>query len=329
MATTFRANPINRGVFAMSSPTRAIYVVAALSATLCWGAGMTLTKLALASFEPSLLLVIQLLSSIAFLVLMAPILRIRVPTLQSLSKIWWLGVLEPGLAYFLGLEGLQRISAAEAVVLSSTESIFIVLLAWWWAKERPHGAVLVLAAIGALGTVLVAGTHMNVRGLTPSTVGDALLIGGVLCAAGYVVLSSRLSSVTEPLSALIAQQIGAVVFAVGMYVIFNERALVIRHVTSYGWVLAATSGIVQYACAFWLYLWALKGLTASVAGLYLNLIPVFGLLIAIPALGDRLSAMQWVGGSLVIGSVMLLTLLKEQRHGIAVDVVQDAPVTAL
>jgi drug/metabolite transporter (DMT)-like permease len=312
----------------MKSPARAICVMAALLATVCWGAGMTLTKLALASFEPSLLLVIQLLSSIAFLVCMAPVLQVQWPTLKSLSRIWWFGILEPGLAYFLGLEGLQRISAAEAVVLSSTESLFIVLLAWWWARQRPRGVVLALAAIGGLGAVLVAGSHLDVNGLAPSFLGDALLMGGVLSAAAYVVLSSRVSAVTEPLSALMAQQGVAVLFAVGMYVIFGQRALSVPHVAASGWGWAVTSGIVQYACAFWLYLWALKGLSASVAGLFLNLIPVFGLLIALPVLGDRLSAMQWMGAMLIIGSVVVLTWVREEHHGGVAPVAAGAPASA-
>jgi drug/metabolite transporter (DMT)-like permease len=298
----------------MKTPTHATYVGAALMATLCWGAGMTLTKLALNYFEPSLLLVIQLLASVVFLLCMAPVLRIRWPTLKSLSGIWWLGVLEPGLAYFLGLEGLKRISASEAVVLSSTESILVVLLAWLFVRERPRGAVLLLALIGAAGAVLVAGSHLDVTGTKLSLVGDALLIGGVLCAAAYVVLSARMSSTTEPVSALIAQQGVALLLAVGLYAIFSQQALVWQHVAATGWALALVSGVIQYACAFWLYLWALKGLSAAVAGLYLSLIPVFGLLIAIPVLGDHFSALQWMGAALIVGSVGALTWVREERH---------------
>jgi drug/metabolite transporter (DMT)-like permease len=136
------------------------------------------------------------------------------------------------------------------------------------------------------------------------------------------VLSSRLSSVTEPLSALMAQQGVAVLFAVGIYVIVSERSLSTHHVATHGWVLAVASGIVQYACAFWLYLWALKGLSASVTGLFLNLIPVFGLLIAMPVLGDQLTA---VG---IIGSVVVLTWVKEEHHGIVVPAAPDASVSA-
>ena len=294
----------------MKAPVHGSYVAAALAATLCWGAGMTLTKLALAWFEPSLLLVIQLLASAGFLICVAFALRVRWPTLKSLSGIWWLGILEPGLAYFLGLEGLQRISASEAVVLSATESILVVVLAWLMVKERPRGVVLVLAAVGAVGTVLVAGSHLGMAGKAPSFLGDALLLGGVLCAAAYVVFSSRVASVTEPLSALIAQQGVAVLLAVGLVAIFGMHPRALEHVPMQGWALALTSGIVQYACAFWFYLWALKGLSAGVAGLYLSLIPVFGLLVAIPVLGDHLSAVQWLGAALIIGSVMVLTRVR-------------------
>ena len=293
----------------------AVFVAAAVAATMCWGAGMTLTKLALGFFEPSLLLVVQLLASIAFLALLVPVLRVRVSSWRLLFRVSGLGLLEPGLAYFLGLEGLQRIGAAEAVVLSSTESILVVLLAWLLAIERPRGIVLLLAVVGAAGATLVAGSHLSQVGAAPALWGDTLLLGGVLSAAAYVVWSSRLASVTEPLSTLIGQQVVAVLFAVGVHLAFADNPVHVTSVTAYGWTLAAVSGIVQYACAFWLYLWALKGLRTGEAGLYLSLIPVFGLLIAIPVLGERLSALQWMGALLITGTIIVLALVHEDHGG--------------
>ena len=291
------------------------FVAAAVAATACWGAGVTLTKLALSYFEPSFLLVIQLLASIAFLALLLPVLRIPVPSWRLLFRVSGLGLLEPGLAYFLSLEGLQRIGAAEAVVLSSTESILVVLLAWLLGIERPRGIVLVLAIVGAAGATLVAGSHLSQAGAAPSLWGDTLLLGGVLSAAAYVVWSSRLASVTEPLSSLIGQQVVAVLFAVGVHLVLADNPGSVTSVTAYGWALAAVSGIVQYACAFWLYLWALKGLRTGEAGLYLSLIPVFGLLIAIPTLGERLSALQWMGALLITGTIIVLALVHDDHGG--------------
>jgi drug/metabolite transporter (DMT)-like permease len=300
-----------------------VYIAAALLATLCWGGGMTLTKLALVHIEPSALLVIQLLSSIVFLVCMAPLLRIRLFSRGSFSKRWWLGILEPGLAYFLGLEGLKRISASEAVVLSATESILVVALACLFAKERPRTLVYVLAVIGAAGAIVVASGRPDLHVDTLYIAGDALLLGGVLCAAAYVVLSSHFSGATEPLSALMGQQGAAALFAAVMYLIFGEHHLPTLDITGADWALAVISGIVQYGCAFWLYLWALKGLTASVAGLFLNLIPVFGLLIAMPVFGNTLGPLQWIGAAMIIGSILVLAFVGDGQHEKATS--QSAP----
>jgi drug/metabolite transporter (DMT)-like permease len=96
----------------------------------------------------------------------------------------------------------------------------------------------------------------------------------------------------------------------------------------YGWMLAAVSGIVQYACAFWLYLWALKGLRADEAGLYLSLIPVFGLMIAIPVLGERLAAPQWMGTLVIIGTIVVMTRIRQERHGDGEEPAQLRPPAA-
>jgi drug/metabolite transporter (DMT)-like permease len=299
----------------MSAHRPALFVAAAIGATVCWGAGMTLTKLALGHFEPSLLLLVQLLASIGFLIVILLATGIRSTSWSQVLRNSGLGVLEPGLAYFLGLEGLNRISAAEAVVLSSTESIMIVLLAWMFAIERPRGVVLLLAIIGAAGAVLVAGSHLQYAGGTISLWGDLLVLGGVLSAAVYVVCSSRRAAVTEPIPALIGQQVVAVLFALGIHLAISGTGFSIPSAPASGWLLAATSGIVQYGCAFWLYLWALKGLRTDEAGLYLSLIPVFGLMIAIPVLGESLTTQQWVGTLVIIGTIIVMTRIREERHG--------------
>lgn len=300
----------------MTAHRSTLSVAAAIGATFCWGSGMTLTKLALGQFEPSLLLLVQLLSSIVFLVVVLMATGLRRTSWSQLLRSSGLGVLEPGLAYLLGLEGLRRISAAEAVVLSSTESIMIVLIAWLFAIERPRGVALLLAVIGTGGAVMVAGSHLQHAGGAISLWGDLLLLGGVLSAAIYVVFSSRLASSTEPIPALIGQQVVAVLFAAGIHLALGDGGLGIPSASAQGWVLAVGSGIVQYACAFWLYLWALKGLRADEAGLYLSLTPVFGLMVAIPVLGERLTAIQWTGTLVIIVTIMVLTRLRDEPQAV-------------
>lgn len=295
----------------MSTRSRHFYAVFALLATLCWGAGVTMTKIALQDFRPPQLLIIQLLASVACLVLVALVLGQLPRSLRGTIKVMWLGALEPGLAYFLGLEGLKRVSASEAVVLSSTESVMVVLLAWLIFRQVPKSAAIVLSILGSIGAVLVGGEHWNLGG--QSLLGDLLIIGGVLCAAGYVVNSARVSAAIEPLPALIGQQLVAIVVALALFWVLADHSSPTVQVGWRGWVMALASGVVQYAAAFWFYLWALKGITTTAAGLCLNLIPVFGLLIAMPVLGERLSAQQWLGAVVIVVSVAALTWVNDEH----------------
>jgi len=70
-----------------------------------------------------------------------------------------------------------------------------------------------------------------------------------------------------------------------------------------GWLWAISSGLLYYALACWFYLRGLRRVTAGTAGVFLNLIPVFGIASAYLLLGERLSRAQWLGAALIVTCV--------------------------
>jgi drug/metabolite transporter (DMT)-like permease len=80
---------------------------------------------------------------------------------------------------------------------------------------------------------------------------------------------------------------------------------------TWGW--AALSGVLYYALAFWCYIIGLKQLPASMVGLFLNLIPIFGVGGAYLFLGERLTVVQWIGGTLILLAVVMV--LRGPREG--------------
>ena len=287
------------------------HLVLCVAATFCWGAATTLTKVALNYMDPGLLLIVQLAASIAFL---APITALKSRrTWQNLPhpRVILLGLLEPGLAYFLALQGLKRITATEAVVLSSSEAFMIVVLSWLIVREPLRASIVCLSVVGAGGALMISGDHLALTGLGSSLTGDALLFGGIFCAAIYVVLSGRWATAAEPATVLLCQQACALALALLLHACLPSHPVAPASIPMAGWAIAAASGVVQYACAFWLYLQALKGVRTSVAGLLLTLVPVFGIAVSVPALGDRLSTVQWFGAFVVLLSVSLLGWIRQ------------------
>jgi probable blue pigment (indigoidine) exporter len=69
------------------------------------------------------------------------------------------------------------------------------------------------------------------------------------------------------------------------------------------WISAAVSGVLYYAVAFWFYLTGLRRLPAAVAGVFINLIPVFGIAAGHLLLAERLTDRQWLGAVLIVVAV--------------------------
>lgn len=71
------------------------------------------------------------------------------------------------------------------------------------------------------------------------------------------------------------------------------------------WVSAIVSGCLYYGIAFSLYLTGLQRTPASVAGQYINLIPLFGVAASNVILGEQLHTRAWIGAVMVVGAVIV------------------------
>ena len=134
----------------------ALAIAAAIGSAACWGSATVLSKGILDHLPPLTLLAVQLTASIAFLWIVVFALRLR-PRLDGPTRRASLsGLLEPGVAYTLGIAGLALTTASNATLIGTAEPIFILLLAWLLLRERVGPALLGLVLLASLGIALVA-----------------------------------------------------------------------------------------------------------------------------------------------------------------------------
>lgn len=107
------------------------------------------------------------------------------------------------------------------------------------------------------------------------------------------------------LRVVIYQQTAALAFALILLsaVVLAGGIPRLSGISAGSWVSAIVSGWLYYGIAFWLYLTGLQRTPASVAGQYINLIPVFGIAASSLFLDEQLSARQWVGAVIIVGAV--------------------------
>jgi len=285
---------------------RIIAISAMIGSAACWGGATVMSRDLLDHFLAPTLLVVQLTASVLVLLLISlrhyPWQYFSVP----MAKASLTGLLEPGLTYSIGLWGLNLTSAASASIIGSTEPIFIVLLAWLIFKNKPSNKLLVCILVAVLGLLLVSSDSLTTK-IEKNIFGDMLIVLSTVFAASYVVFSAKWADKFPAAVLASGQQIVGLLYAVVVYMAAQTIEATNQTILFLSWnilIYGAVSGIVQYALAFWLYLIGLKHLTPSAAGLWLTLVPMFGIAGAYFWLDEVPTLPMLLGMLLIVGSVI-------------------------
>ena len=279
--------------------------LALFGSAVCWGLATVMSRDLLSVMTAPTLLVVQLTASVATLLVMSlaqPPWRFRTKAFATAGSF---GLLEPGLTFTLALAGLSLTSAGRASIIGASEPLMIVALSWVVYRQHPSGRLLACICVAVVGLGLVVSEAWG-GSERSSLVGDLLILLGTAFAALYVVLSSRVAADFPAATLAAAQQGVGLVFAVGVLVILQALGVDRQDwhtITPPQIGYAALSGVVQYALAFWLYLTGLKTLSANVAGLWLALVPLFGMCGAYLWLGEVPTMAMLAGASLIVGAV--------------------------
>lgn len=282
-----------------------INIVIALSYAFCWGVGVTLTKIALSEIAAPTLLIVQLSSSVLFLVIACYFCDRQLPFSWNHLKQGFAGIFEPALAYMFGIFGVQMTTASNATLIGSSEVILTILFAAVFLGEKLTRIKLMLAGVSCLGVVLLM--LKDSQGANQaSLMGDLLVLMGTVFAVFYVLFSKRQIVTASPLQLTSSQQLVGLMTTVACFGVLStlnpSYEVSATGISLPFWFLAVGSGVMMYGLAFLLYLVALQNISASHAAFYIALIPVFGVVSAVVMIGEQPSLAQWVGGLLVIVS---------------------------
>ena len=291
-----------------SGASKPLGFLAALAAMVMWGCGPILTKEALTFSDPIFLLVVQLAGSIAFLLAMTLILRVRLSPRGLMSRVAGIGVLEPGIGYGLGNMGLVLTTASAATLVNNCEFLFVVLFSVVILKQYPGRLTLISLALVMTGIMLISVPTLGGDDKFGSFAGNSLVMLGDIAAGLYIVLSSKYISNDDPLAIALYQQIVSFVLVVLWFLGFLASG---REVFP-GWSLmdprlgfSLLSGVIEFGPPFWLFLVALKHLKANTVALMQAFIPIVTIICARVFLSEQMAVVQIIGGAVIIAALLL------------------------
>lgn len=228
----------------------------------------------------------------------------------QLRAAWrWLlffGALGTGGYNLLVYGGLQHTTAINGTLLNSFIPIMIVLISWALQGKRLHGremAGILISFIGVLA-IVAHGELQRLRDLALN-VGDLWILASVLAWSAYTLLLSRRPPV-HPLAFLTAISVTGLIFLLPCYVWEMARG---RQVIPTPGAIGAIvyTGVFPAFLGYILWNRGVAEVGPARAGLFMHLVPAFGIVLSMIFLDERPALYHAIGISLILAGIWLTT----------------------
>lgn len=227
--------------------------------------------------------------------------RGNVLSLVALGTVLYTG---QSLTYFTALRTLP---ASLCVLIVYIYPSLVVIAGWLFLRRKVspwHGIALVSSFAGV--AMLVGGAQFRLAS------GLALAFASPLLYTTFILLSEKVMASVAPVAASAVMMTGtAVAFCV---IALVEGQLSLPHTPS-GWAVSVAIAVVPTMIAISTFLAGLPLVGAARAALLSTLEPVVTVTLAVALLGDRFSAIQAIGGLLVLGAVVVVQAAHLWRPG--------------
>jgi len=209
-----------------------------------------------------------------------------------------------------------RLSLAEnAALLMLCLPVSTAVMAYFFLGERMSLVRWISFALAIAGVLECSGINWGSLDFTSGKflLGNLLVFCSVNGSAFYNAYSKKLLVRYSPLQVLLYSYYAVFVFMLPITV-YSEPVsfLHLTHFKPVVWGALMVLAVLQYGLSMVLFLHALSRLDATQAALSNYLIPFFGVLIAAVLLGERLTRFMVLGGLLVLGSTLLITVFEER-----------------
>lgn len=270
-----------------------------------WGGNFVFSKIALKEMPGAL--VAGMRTIIAAIALMAVYRRWSSPNRPPLRRdeyprLCMIGVCGIGINQICFLVGLSLTSAGHASLVIGLTPFMVLFLAWL----RGHEAFTAKRAIGlavAVGGMLLL-QKPSASAQTASITGDLLILGAGLSFAIYTVFGKELASEHGGMAVIAVSYAAASIFLLPLTLFFAYH-FDFTQVSSQAWWAFGYMTIVSSVLCYIGWAFALKQLSASRLSAFSYLQPLVATLLALPILGEPITATLVSGGGLIMAGVFI------------------------
>jgi drug/metabolite transporter (DMT)-like permease len=240
--------------------------------------------------------------------------RRKRPSAQSPSRADWgrfivAGVGGQVLAQLGMTWGISLSLASNGAILNLLIPVISAVLASIMLHERLSSLRIASLAVGLAGVALMSSGDIRHASFiqTKFLAGNLMIFGGCVGSSFYNVYCKGLLQRFEEIEIMIYSYITASIASIPLLIWVEpvQWHNFLRFTVS-AWLAFAFLALFMYGASMLLFFKALAHLDVTTASISLYLVPVFGVILAITLLGERLHAMEILGAVIVLSATLLI-----------------------
>jgi drug/metabolite transporter (DMT)-like permease len=277
--------------------------LALILAVSLWGSSFVAMKIALAVYDPAVVIFMRLLlASGVFAIVFR---RIRGVTYQKGDWKWFalMAFFEPYLYFFFEGYAIRYTTASQAGMITAILPLMTAVTARFILSERVRGRTWAGFIISICGVVWLTLAGEPEPGAPNPMLGNFLEVLAMASACGYFIILKRLTATYDPwyVSAMQAF-LGCLYFLPTLALPVVDKPDVFDPLAV---GMIAFLGLVVSLGAYGLYNFGVSRMPVSQATAFINLIPVVAVVTGWALLGEQFNSWQWAAAALVMFGVWL------------------------
>lgn len=278
-------------------------IVSLIFAMIIWASSFIALKSAMTDIGPYTVIFLRMVfASLCFLYFIKSFLNYNF-TKKDIKYIALLGLFEPCLYFLFEAKALQLTSASQAGMVASLMPLITALFAGYLLKEMISQKLIFGSFIAMMGVIWLSVNATTTLSSPNPMLGNFLELCAMTCGAGYTIVARYLSNKFSAIFITAIQSfIGTIFFL--PFCLYESVTIDMKFsLEALSWI--AYLGIVVTLGGYGLYNYALSKMEASKAAVFINLIPVFTMILAFLILQEALTQSQGIASVVILVGVYI------------------------
>lgn len=300
----------------MTKSFNLVGIVSIIFAMFIWGSSFIALKAAMVDLGEYTVIFIRMAAATLCFIFFIKKFLVYDFTKRDIQLILLLGFFEPCLYFIFEAKALLYTSASQAGMITSVMPLITAIAAGYFLKEIISRQLLFGSVIAMVGVVWLSVQAVTTYSAPNPMLGNFLEFCAMICATGYTLVARYLSEKFSALFITAVQAFIGFIFFIPFFIFEISTKEMTFSLEAVSWSIYL--GIVVTLLGYGLFNFALTKIEASRAAMFVNLIPIFTLILAFLILGEKLSTEELVASATILFGVIIsqITVKRFKRRKI-------------